>query len=50
MVDFTSRLGRRINRRLRLEKLIWLRTVDLRHRPQPRPVWFFHPQISHEPN
>ena len=40
MVDFTSRLGRRINRRLRHEKVIWLTTVDVRHRPQPRPVWF----------
>ena len=36
MVDFTSRLGRRINRRIRHEKVIWLTTVDLRHRPQPR--------------
>ncbi len=43
MVDFTSRLGRRINRRIRHEKVIWLTTVDLRHRPQPRPVWFPHP-------
>ncbi|TMJ09854.1 MAG: TIGR03667 family PPOX class F420-dependent oxidoreductase [Bacillati bacterium ANGP1] len=40
MVDFTSRLGRRINRRLTAEKIIWLTTVDSRHTPQPRPVWF----------
>ena len=40
MVDFTSRLGRRINRRLTSEKIIWLTTVDSGHTPQPRPVWF----------
>lgn len=40
MLDFTSRLGRRVNRRLRLEKIIWLTTVDSRKTPQPRPVWF----------
>ncbi|TMJ10027.1 MAG: TIGR03667 family PPOX class F420-dependent oxidoreductase [Bacillati bacterium ANGP1] len=40
MVDFTSRLGRRINRRLTSEKIIWLTTVDSSHTPQPRPVWF----------
>src|SRR5947199_9866967 len=40
MVDFTSRLGRRINRRLTSEKIIWLTTVDSSNTPQPRPVWF----------
>lgn len=40
MIDFTSRLGRRVNRRLRNEKIIWLTTVDADQRPQPRPVWF----------
>jgi PPOX class probable F420-dependent enzyme len=40
MVDFTSRFGRRINRRLNQEKIIWLTTVDSHNRPQPRPVWF----------
>ncbi|MGH2426849.1 MAG: TIGR03667 family PPOX class F420-dependent oxidoreductase [bacterium] len=40
MIDFTSRFGRRLNRRLRQEKIIWLTTVDSHNRPQPRPVWF----------
>lgn len=40
MINFTSRFGRRVNRRLRQEKIIWLTTVDSHHRPQPRPVWF----------
>ena len=40
MLDFATRLGRRINRRLRKETIIWLTTVDAQNRPQPRPVWF----------
>jgi len=40
MLDFTTRLGRRVSRRLRTEKIIWLTTVDSRDTPQPRPVWF----------
>lgn len=40
MVDFTSQTGRRIDRRLRQEKIIWLTTVDAELKPQPRPVWF----------
>ncbi len=40
MLDFTSRFGRRVKRRLRTEKIIWLTTVDSRGTPQPRPVWF----------
>ncbi len=40
MLDFTSRFGRRVNRRLRLEKIIWLTTIDSHNTPQPRPVWF----------
>ena len=40
MIDFTSRFGRRVKRRLRREKVIWLTTVDAQHAPQPRPVWF----------
>ncbi|HWP56653.1 MAG TPA: TIGR03667 family PPOX class F420-dependent oxidoreductase [Candidatus Acidoferrales bacterium] len=40
MLDFDSRLGRRIRRRLREEKIIWLTTVDAKSQPQPRPVWF----------
>lgn len=41
MVDFASRFGRHVNRRLRQEKVIWLTTVDDEQGgPQPRPVWF----------
>ncbi len=40
MLEFTTRLGRRINRRLRQEGIIWLTTVDAHRTPQPRPVWF----------
>ena len=40
MVDFTSRLGRHVRRRLRKEQIIWLTTVDFNDAPQPRPVWF----------
>lgn len=40
MVDFTTRFGRHINRRLSEEQIIWLTTVDAHNRPQPRPVWF----------
>jgi PPOX class probable F420-dependent enzyme len=40
MLDFTSPLGRRVNRRLRQEQIIWLTTVDTHGSPQPRPVWF----------
>jgi PPOX class probable F420-dependent enzyme len=40
MVDFTTRFGRHVNRRLRQEQIIWLTTVDSQNRPQPRPVWF----------
>jgi PPOX class probable F420-dependent enzyme len=40
MLDFHSRFGRHVNRRLRDEKIIWLTTVDSENTPQPRPVWF----------
>jgi PPOX class probable F420-dependent enzyme len=40
MIDFTSRLSRHVNRRLRKEQIIWLTTVDFNDAPQPRPVWF----------
>jgi PPOX class probable F420-dependent enzyme len=40
MVDFSSRFGRHVNRRLRQEQIIWLTTVDPHDTPQPRPVWF----------
>ncbi|HEU4341814.1 MAG TPA: TIGR03667 family PPOX class F420-dependent oxidoreductase [Candidatus Binatia bacterium] len=40
MLDFKTRFGRHVNRRLRGEKIIWLTTVDSDNTPQPRPVWF----------
>jgi PPOX class probable F420-dependent enzyme len=40
MLDFSSRFGRYVNRRLRQGKIIWLTTVDSHNTPQPRPVWF----------
>ncbi|MDR7545553.1 MAG: TIGR03667 family PPOX class F420-dependent oxidoreductase [Armatimonadota bacterium] len=40
MLDFASRLGRRVARRLRRERIVWLVTTDARNTPQPRPVWF----------
>lgn len=40
MINFTSRFGRHVNRRLRQEKVIWLTTIDEHDTPQPRPVWF----------
>ena len=40
MVDLSGKLGRRVSRRLRQEKVIWLTTVDSQNTPQPRPVWF----------
>ena len=40
MLDFSSRFGRHVNRRLRQEQVIWFTTVDSERTPQPRPVWF----------
>ncbi len=40
MIDWESAFGRRVNRRLRREAIIWLTTVGPGPRPQPRPVWF----------
>lgn len=39
-LDFATRFGRRVNRRLQNEKIIWLTTVGADRTPQPRPVWF----------
>ncbi|HEX9445962.1 MAG TPA: TIGR03667 family PPOX class F420-dependent oxidoreductase [Candidatus Binatia bacterium] len=40
MLDFTTKFGRHVKRRLAAEKVIWLTTVDAESAPQPRPVWF----------
>jgi PPOX class probable F420-dependent enzyme len=37
---FAGRFGQRARRRLKLEKVIWLTSVDADGAPQPRPVWF----------
>lgn len=42
MLSFRTRLGRRVNLRLRRERIVWLTTVDSTgdDAPWPRPVWF----------
>lgn len=40
MLDTTTEFGRRVERRLKEERIIWLTSVDADHQPQPRPVWF----------
>ncbi len=39
-VVFQGSFGRRVQRRLKRELVIWLTSVDAAGRPQPRPVWF----------
>ena len=41
MMDFGSRFGRTVSRRLKSEKIVWLTTVGPDGTPQPRPVWFY---------
>lgn len=40
-IDSTTEFGKRVQRRLQEEEVIWLTTVDGSHTPQPRPVWFW---------
>ncbi|HSB88531.1 MAG TPA: TIGR03667 family PPOX class F420-dependent oxidoreductase [Anaerolineales bacterium] len=40
MIRFEGSFGRRVRRRLKREKVIWLTTVGRKGTPQPRPVWF----------
>ncbi|HEY2986136.1 MAG TPA: TIGR03667 family PPOX class F420-dependent oxidoreductase [Candidatus Binatia bacterium] len=40
MLNFNTKFGRHVKRRLQEEKVIWLTTVDEKNAPQPRPVWF----------
>jgi PPOX class probable F420-dependent enzyme len=40
MLEFDTRFGRHVNRRLRQEQIIWLTTVASQNTPQARPVWF----------
>jgi PPOX class probable F420-dependent enzyme len=38
--DPSTPFGERVARRLRVERTIWLTTVDVDGTPQPNPVWF----------
>ena len=40
MIDFTSDFGVRAERHLIEDQVVWLTTVDIHSKPQPRPVWF----------
>jgi PPOX class probable F420-dependent enzyme len=40
MIDFNTKFGQRVQKRLEHESVIWLTTVDSKGNPQPRPVWF----------
>lgn len=40
MINFNSEFGKRAERGLYEEQIIWLTTVDKKGSPQPRPVWF----------
>ncbi|MGI8690589.1 MAG: TIGR03667 family PPOX class F420-dependent oxidoreductase [Thermomicrobiales bacterium] len=39
-IDLTTDFGKRVERRLREETIIWLTTVRRDGTPQPTPVWF----------
>ncbi len=39
-IDTTTEFGKRVERRLREEQIIWLTTVRQDGTPQPLPVWF----------
>lgn len=39
-LDASTPFGKRVERRLREDALIWLTTVDAQGAPQPSPVWF----------
>src|SRR3970282_1994210 len=41
MIDFSTKLGRRVAKQLKAEQVIWLTTVGPGNTPQPRPVWFW---------
>jgi PPOX class probable F420-dependent enzyme len=40
MIDFSTKLGRRVARQLESERMLWLTTIGPDNTPQPRPVWF----------
>ncbi|MGH2582739.1 MAG: TIGR03667 family PPOX class F420-dependent oxidoreductase [Anaerolineales bacterium] len=40
MLNFNSKLGKKVKRMLDSEYIVWLTTVSSDLTPQPRPVWF----------
>jgi PPOX class probable F420-dependent enzyme len=40
MIDFNTKFGRQVKRRLAKEMALWFTTVGSDLTPQPRPVWF----------
>jgi PPOX class probable F420-dependent enzyme len=40
MLDFKSKLGRKVKRHIKDEYFVWFTTVGANLMPQPRPVWF----------
>ena len=46
LIASDSEFGKRVNRRLRDEIIIWLTTVDKNGVPQTRPVWFYWNNVS----
>ena len=40
MIDLSTEFGSRVGRRLNVDRIIWLVTVDQNLTPQPVPVWF----------
>src|SRR5829696_9092773 len=41
-IDTSTDFGKRVERRLKHEQIVWLTTVNGNGRPFPSPVWFFH--------
>ncbi|MCP5101357.1 MAG: TIGR03667 family PPOX class F420-dependent oxidoreductase [Chloroflexi bacterium] len=40
MIDKSTEYGQRVHRRLGVDRIIWLTTLDSKNMPQPKPVWF----------
>jgi PPOX class probable F420-dependent enzyme len=45
--DPSTRFGKRVERRLREERVLWMTTVGADGTPQPNPVWFIRPDQGH---
>ena len=46
MIDLTSKFGRKVQRHLRQEYVVWLTTIGSDLSTQPRPVWFIWQDTS----